>query len=83
MSLNSLKKTRISKFLSSYNIGSRREVEKMIEEGRIQLNGIKLTSPVHFVDEKDSIKVDGKLVLLKKKVNYDFLKCEKRYTFKK
>ena len=66
MSSNTLKKTRISKFLSSYNIGSRREVEKMIEEGRIQLNGIKLTSPVHFVDEKDSIKVDGKLVILKK-----------------
>ena len=75
MSLNSLKKTRISKFLSSYNIGSRREVEKMIVEGRIQLNGTKLTSPVHFVDEKDSIKVDGKLVLLKKnKQIYKFYK---------
>ena len=75
MSSNSLKKTRISKFLSSYNIGSRREVEKMIVEGRIQLNGSKLTSPVHFVDEKDSIKVDGKLVLLKKnKQIYKFYK---------
>jgi 23S rRNA pseudouridine2605 synthase len=75
MSSNSLKKTRISKFLSSYNIGSRREVEKMIVEGRIQLNGTKLTSPVHFVDEKDSIKVDGKLVLLKKnKQIYKFYK---------
>ena len=75
MCLNSLKKTRISKFLSSYNIGSRREVEKMIEEGRIQLNGTKLNSPVHFVDEKDSIKVDGKLVLLKKnKQIYKFYK---------
>ena len=75
MSLNSLKKTRISKFLSSYNIGSRREVEKMIVEGRIQLNGTKLTSPIHFVDEKDSIKVDGKLVLLKKnKQIYKFYK---------
>jgi len=75
MSSNSLKKTRISKFLSSYNIGSRREVEKMIVEGRIQLNGTKLTSPIHFVDEKDSIKVDGKLVLLKKnKQIYKFYK---------
>ena len=75
MTSNLLKKTRISKFLSSYNIGSRREVEKMIEQGRIQLNGAKLTSPVHFVDEKDSIKVDGKLVLLKKnKQIYKFYK---------
>ena len=75
MSSDQFTKTRISKFLSSYNIGSRREVEKMIEEGRIQLNGTKLNSPVHFVDEKDSIKVDGKLVLLKKnKQIYKFYK---------
>ena len=75
MSSDQFTKTRISKFLSSYNIGSRREVEKMIVEGRIQLNGTKLTSPVHFVDEKDSIKVDGKLVLLKKnKQIYKFYK---------
>ena len=29
-------KIRISKFLASYNVGSRREIERMIEEGRIQ-----------------------------------------------
>ena len=66
MSSDQFTKTRISKFLSSYNVGSRREVEKMIEEGRVQLNGVKLSSPVHFVNEKDSIKVDGKLVVFKK-----------------
>ena len=68
-------KIRISKFLASYNIGSRREIERMIEEGRIQLNGQKLISPVHFVDKKDSIKLDGKLIIFKKfKQIYKFYK---------
>tara|TARA_B110000971_G_C19907316_1_gene452917 strand:+ start:151 stop:891 length:741 start_codon:yes stop_codon:yes gene_type:complete len=68
-------KIRISKFLASYNIGSRREIERMIEGGRIQLNGQKLISPVHFVDKKDSIKLDGKLLIFKKfKQIYKFYK---------
>ena len=59
-------KIRIAKFLASYNVGSRREVEKMIQEGRISLNGQKINSPVHFVNQRDSIKLDGKLVIFKK-----------------
>lgn len=59
-------KIRIAKFLASYNVGSRREVEKMIQEGRISLNGQKINSPVHFVNQRDSIKIDGKLVIFKK-----------------
>ena len=68
-------KIRISKFLASYNIGSRRGVERIIEEGRIQLNGQKLLSPIHFVNKKDSIKLDGKLLVFKKfKQVYKFYK---------
>ncbi len=59
-------KIRIAKFLASYNVGSRREVEKMIQEGRISLNGQKINSPVHFVNQRDSIKLDGKLIIFKK-----------------
>ena len=59
-------KIRIAKFLASYNVGSRREVEKMILEGRISLNGKKINSPVHFVNQRDSIKLDGKLIIFKK-----------------
>ena len=59
-------KIRIAKFLASYNVGSRREVEKMILEGRINLNGQKINSPVHFVNQRDSIKLDGKLIIFKK-----------------
>ena len=68
-------KIRISKFLASYNVGSRREIERMIEEGRIQLNGQKLLSPVHFVNKNDSIKLDRKLLIFKKfKQVYKFYK---------
>ena len=41
-------KVRISKFLASYNVGSRREIERIIEDGRIHLNGEILTTPVQF-----------------------------------
>ena len=58
-------KVRISKFLASYNVGSRREIERMIEDGRIHLNGKVLATPVHFVNKTDSIKLDGKLLFLK------------------
>lgn len=70
-----LDKVRISKFLASYNIGSRREIEKMIKDSRISLNGTKITSPVHFVNKNDSIKLDGKLIIFKKFVQiYKFYK---------
>ena len=59
-------KIRISKFLSTYGVGSRREVEKMIKDGRVHLNGKKINSPVNFVNKKDSIKLDGKLLIFKK-----------------
>jgi 23S rRNA pseudouridine2605 synthase len=61
-----LDKIRISKFLASYSVGSRREIEKMIKDGRIELNGIKINSPVNFVNKQDSIKLDGKLLIFKK-----------------
>ena len=59
-------KVRIAKFLASYNVGSRRQIEKMILEGRIALNGQKINSPIHFVNQKDSIKLDGRLIIFKK-----------------
>ena len=68
-------KVRISKFLASHNVGSRREIERMIENGRIYLNGKLLTTPVHFINKKDSVKLDGKLLLFKKfKQIYKFYK---------
>ena len=53
---------RISKFLSSKNIGSRKDIEKLIMEKRISLNGVIITTPITFVDETDLIYLDNKLI---------------------
>ncbi len=53
---------RIAKYLSRAGVASRREVERMIDEGRVQLNGQLLTTPAIKVSDKDTIIVDGKTV---------------------
>lgn len=53
---------RIAKFLARAGIASRREIERMIADGRITLNGQKLDTPAVKVTEDDTILVDGKPV---------------------
>jgi len=53
---------RIAKHLSRAGIASRREAERMIEAGRVTVNGKRITSPALNVTEADTITVDGKEV---------------------
>ncbi|SMX23484.1 Ribosomal large subunit pseudouridine synthase B [Boseongicola aestuarii] len=53
---------RIAKVLARRGVASRREIERMIEAGRISLNGKTLTSPAQNVVPSDRIIVDGKPV---------------------
>ena len=53
---------RIAKRMARAGLCSRREAEKWIEEGRIKVNGKKITSPALNVTESDAITVDGKLM---------------------
>lgn len=50
---------RIAKVIARAGLGSRREIEAWIEEGRIKLNGKKLDTPAVTVTAKDKIEVDG------------------------
>jgi len=50
---------RISKYLARAGIASRRDIERMIEDGRVTLNGQKLDSPAINVTANDTILVDG------------------------
>jgi 23S rRNA pseudouridine2605 synthase len=50
---------RISKVVSRAGVASRRDVERMIGEGRIALNGETVTTPVMLVKPSDRILVDG------------------------
>lgn len=51
---------RIAKVLARHGIASRREAEKIIEAGRVTVNGKVIDSPALNVTEKDKITVDGK-----------------------
>jgi len=50
---------RIAKVLARAGVASRREVERMILEGRISLHGKKLDTPATLVSSLTGIKVDG------------------------
>jgi 23S rRNA pseudouridine2605 synthase len=53
---------RVAKALARAGVASRREVERLIEAGRVALNGKVLTSPAVKVDAGDILTVDGEVV---------------------
>ncbi len=53
---------RIAKALARAGVGSRRDIERMIGEGRIAIDGTKLTSPAHNITSLKGITVDGEPV---------------------
>lgn len=53
---------RIAKLLARAGIASRREIERMIVEGRIAIDGEKLTTPATLVESLRGVTVDGKPV---------------------
>ncbi|WP_134113454.1 pseudouridine synthase [Hypnocyclicus thermotrophus] len=62
---------RINKFLASIGIGSRREIDKMILDNRIKING-QFPEPGIKVNCSDTIEIDGEKISLEieKKVYY-------------
>jgi 23S rRNA pseudouridine2605 synthase len=55
-------KERIAKFLSRGGVASRRDAERLIEAGRVALNGVVVTHPATLVGMDDALAVDGKAV---------------------
>ncbi|MBF0851869.1 rRNA pseudouridine synthase [Gluconobacter sp. R75690] len=53
---------RIAKALARAGVASRRDIERMIEDGRIKLGGQIVTHPATFVQPGDIVLVDGKPV---------------------
>jgi 23S rRNA pseudouridine2605 synthase len=53
---------RIAKYLARAGVASRREVERMIADGRVSVNGQRLETPAVKVSGTDRIEVDGKPV---------------------
>jgi 23S rRNA pseudouridine2605 synthase len=57
-----MKGERIAKVIARAGLGSRREVERWIAEGRVNLDGKVLTTPAVTVGPESRIVVDGKLL---------------------
>jgi len=58
---------RINKLLSNYGICSRTDVNKLIEENRIMVNG-KLCSPGQWVEKEDDILLDNEIITERDKI---------------
>ncbi len=69
---------RINKFLADSGVASRRACDKLIEEGRVSVNG-KVCKLGAEVDLDDVVTVDGSEVFLKKKLEYYIMNKPKGY----
>lgn len=69
---------RVQKLISNYGSYSRREAERMIEAGRIKVNGVVIT-PGHKCTIDDKIEVDGKQIRFNLKHEYYLLNKPKGY----
>ena len=76
MTSQSPEKQRIQKFLSARGVGSRRQVERWISEGRIKING-RLAEAGEPVGPEDKIQIDGKPVSLKTLTDHQHLMYHK------
>lgn len=56
------KGVRIAKYLARAGVASRRELESMLADGRVKLNGRVVETPVTFVQLTDKVDVDGQPV---------------------
>lgn len=73
-------KERLHKYLARCGIASRREAEKMISHGRVQVNGKTVTTLGTTVDpHQDIVKVDGKTIKEPEKPVYIMLNKPKGY----
>ena len=62
---------RLQKYLAMSGVASRRNAEKLIADGHVQVNGVTVTEMGVQVDEtKDRVTVDGKAIKIEEKKHY-------------
>lgn len=73
-------KQRLAKILAARGVASRRQAEKLIEEGKVKVNGSVVHHPGHPTDpEKDRIEVEGALAPPQPRMAYYLLNKPKGY----
>ncbi len=58
---------RIQKYLANQGVGSRRQIDALLQQGRISVNG-KVAKPGDQIDGREKIAIDGKLQRLQRQV---------------
>ena len=58
---------RIQKYLANQGVGSRRQIDALLQQGRINVNG-KVANPGDQIDGREKIAIDGKLLRLQRHV---------------
>ncbi len=53
---------RIAKWLARAGVASRRDAERMLAEGRVRVNNVVISHPATFVDKRDIVQVDGRVL---------------------
>lgn len=53
---------RLQKYMAACGVASRRKAEEMIAEGRVTVNGVKITEMGTQVEEGDEVRVDGQVI---------------------
>ena len=64
-----MEKERINKYIASCTEYSRRDAEKLILDGKVKVNGKKITELAFQVSDKDKVELDNK-VLKKQRFEY-------------
>lgn len=64
--------TRLNKYLADCGVGSRRECDKLIADGKVKING-KVATLGEMVEDNDQVSVNGKRVAAKTKNYYVML----------
>jgi len=69
----------LNKFIAHSGICSRREAAGMVKEGKVTVNGQRITEPGFKVTVKDEIRVNGKKAVVKKNLVYILINKPKDY----
>lgn len=68
--------TKLSKYIAESGYASRRGSAELIKSGAVKVNGVVMTQPFYQVQEKDSVKVNNKLIKRQEKIYLLFNKPE-------
>ena len=75
-----VKEIRINKYLAQCNVGSRREVERYIQDGLVKVNGEIVTSLSFKIDaENDEVRYKNEIVEIRQELLYLMLNKPQKY----